>query len=340
MTPRVSAHTHRIRQAETEREGAGDGQPRHDNEYRAGELARQDAEVFVDAYWRMSMRRLALLAAAALVAVSIAACGEETPSTFAPPDNGSDPSGAEHIHGLGVNPADGSLMIATHSGLFRAAPASDSAVRVGDRRQDTMGFTVVGPDRFLGSGHPDLRDDLPPLLGLIRSEDAGRSWKPVSLLGQADFHVLRTAETRIYGVNASDGQLLVSDDGGRRWASRTPPAPLFDLVATGDDPDRVIATGEQGLFITRDSVASWRPLNEQLTGLLTSVRGDGLYLVDGRGVVHRSRDGGRTWKTAGDTGGQPAAFASHDAELFVALHTNEVKASIDGGRTWRTRVTP
>jgi hypothetical protein len=36
-----------------------------------------------------------------------------------------------------------------------------------------MGFTIVGPNRFLGSGHPDLRDDLPPLLGLIESTNRG-----------------------------------------------------------------------------------------------------------------------------------------------------------------------
>jgi hypothetical protein len=35
------------------------------------------------------------------------------------------------------------------------------ARRVADRYQDTMGFTVTGPDRFLGSGYPDGRDDLP-----------------------------------------------------------------------------------------------------------------------------------------------------------------------------------
>jgi hypothetical protein len=29
---------------------------------------------------------------------------------------------------------------------------------VTERFQDSMGFTVVGPDYFLGSGHPDFRD--------------------------------------------------------------------------------------------------------------------------------------------------------------------------------------
>src|SRR5918992_2246739 len=66
--------------------------------------------------------------------------------------------GPIHVHGLGINPADGSLFIATHTGLFRVGRDSQRAVRVGDRFQDTMGFSVVGADRFLGSGHPDARD--------------------------------------------------------------------------------------------------------------------------------------------------------------------------------------
>ena len=38
-----------------------------------------------------------------------------------------------------------------------------------------MGFTVVGPDTFLGSGHPDIRATDPPLLGLIESNDAAQT---------------------------------------------------------------------------------------------------------------------------------------------------------------------
>jgi hypothetical protein len=52
-----------------------------------------------------------------------------------------------------------------------------------------MGLTVVGADRFLGSGHPDVQTDCPPLLRLIESTDAARSWPSVPLLGDADFHV-------------------------------------------------------------------------------------------------------------------------------------------------------
>ncbi len=53
-----------------------------------------------------------------------------------------------------------------------------------------MGFTIVGPDSFLGSGHPGPGDPGPSDVGLIRSDDGGAGWTPVSLSGRSDFHAL------------------------------------------------------------------------------------------------------------------------------------------------------
>jgi len=111
-------------------------------------------------------------------------------------------SGPIHVHGLGINPADQALFIATHTGLFRAPRNERKAERVAGRYQDTMAFTVVGPNRFMGSGHPDGRDDLPPFLGLIETRDAGESWQAISLQGKADFHVLEVAGRRVYGFGS------------------------------------------------------------------------------------------------------------------------------------------
>jgi len=276
------------------------------------------------------------LRAAVLVALlALAGCGEDAASPPAGEMSVED-VGAEHIHGLGVNPADDSLLIATHYGLFRAAPAEDTTERVGESRQDTMGFTVVGPDRFLGSGHPDALTDLPPLLGLIRSDDAGRSWGQVSLLGEADFHVLRAAERRIYGYDATEGRLLVSEDSGRSWSERSPPAPVLDLAIDPRDAARVVVTSEAGLYMSGDAGATWRPLPDAAPGLLAWT--DGLVLVDGSGAVWRSTDSGRLFRTAGRIGGQPAALSSDGDDLYVALHDNTVKLSDDGGRSWSVRV--
>ncbi|MGH9283119.1 MAG: F510_1955 family glycosylhydrolase, partial [Acidimicrobiales bacterium] len=122
--------------------------------------------------------------------------------------------GVSHVHGLGVNPADGSLHVATHHGTFRIQ-GDDPAERVGDSYQDTMGFTVAGPDRFLGSGHPDVqgfRQGQPRLLGLIESTNAGESWSAVSLSGEVDFHALAFAHGRTYGWDSTSGRFMVSSD--------------------------------------------------------------------------------------------------------------------------------
>ena len=176
-------------------------------------------------------------------------------------------AGPVHVHGLGIDPADRALFIATHTGLFRVGERDSKAVRVGDSYQDTMGFTVVGENRFLGSGHPDLRTDLPPLLGLLESIDSGRNWDPISLLGEADFHVLRSAGERVYGYDASNDRLLVSGDAGRTWEEVERPAPLLDLAADPDDSQHVVAAGvsdlSQGLYESRDGGRSWVSVGDQ-----------------------------------------------------------------------------
>jgi hypothetical protein len=246
------------------------------------------------------------------------------------------------VHGLGVNPADGALFVATHTGLFRAGKGELRAERVADRYQDTMGFTVTGPDRFLGSGHPDGREDLPPFLGLIRSKDAGRTWEPVSLMGERDFHVLEAAGQQIYGYgsdfDSQQASLLVSEDGGRSWQERTPPEPLISLAIDPKDPDHVVASGERGTYSSSDAGRGWRPLGAD-PGFLAWTR-RALCRVGGGGDVSCSSDGGGRWDGVGAIGGQPAAFDSAGHELYVALHDGTIKRSADDGETWAVRAAP
>jgi hypothetical protein len=276
----------------------------------------------------------AALAAVAAIGIVLAARGLQEDEPRA-----SDP-GPGHVHALGVNPADRSLFIATHTGLFRLDPEARRAERVGDRRQDTMGFTVVGPDHFLGSGHPDLRDDLPPLLGLIESRDGGETWRSISLLGQVDFHAVRVRGARIVGYDATSGRVMVSDDRGKSWRSQQPPEPLIDLVLDPTSADRILAAGESRLFLSADAARTWAP-REQGTGLLAWPRRDRLYLLDGGGRLWLSADGGRRWQGRGQIGGRAAALLAADADsLYAATHGGEIKHSIDGGRSWVTRGRP
>ncbi|MBA3788190.1 MAG: exo-alpha-sialidase [Actinobacteria bacterium] len=247
--------------------------------------------------------------------------------------------GPVHVHGLGIDPADGALFIATHTGLFRVGAGENRAGRVGESRQDTMGFSVAGPNRFVGSGHPDLRTDLPPLLGLIESTDAGRTWTPISLLGKADFHVLRSAGSLVYGFDSGNERLLVSGDRGRTWAERDAPEPFLDLAPRPGHPTAAIASGSV-LYRTTDGGKRWSALGGE-AGYLAWSRPDRLFQVTGTGHVQLSRDGGETWRPLGSIGGEPAAFLAVSAtELYAALHDGTIKVSRDAGRNWSIRSRP
>jgi hypothetical protein len=102
----------------------------------------------------------------------------------------SDDPGVVHIHGLGINPRDGAPYAATHTGLF--VIREGAASRVADRYQDTMGFTVVGPDHFLGSGHGEQRRESlhPPVDGDVVDLDAALGEQLFDVaVGQAEAQV-------------------------------------------------------------------------------------------------------------------------------------------------------
>ena len=287
-----------------------------------------------------------LVTGAALI--SFAGCGgSDQETTFGP--SGSKPSISEdpgpiHAHGLGIDPADGALFIASHTGLFRVARGEQQAERVADRYQDTMAFTVIGPGHFLGSGHPDGREDLPPFLGLIESADAGETWREVSLTGEADFHLLVAAGDRVYGFGSEwEGEesiFLRSSDGGRTWDRQAAQGPLVGLAVSPRDAAVLIASSATALHRSEDGGENWSPLPGP-PGLLAWPQPDRLYLADGSGAVRLSSDQGRGWRRVGRLAEAPAAFAADGGErLLAAGHDGTVLQSSDGGSTWGVRFRP
>jgi hypothetical protein len=247
-----------------------------------------------------------------------------------------------HVHGLGVNPRDGALYAATHTGLF--VVGDGTATRVTERLQDTMGFTVVGPDHFLGSGHPDARDtqlydpDRRPLLGLIESRDAGRSWRPLSLLGEADFHALEVADGLVYGYDATGGRLMVSSD-RRRWQVRSS-VELTGFAVSPTDPELVIAATGRRLLRSSDGGRTWQPTQGPALLVLDWADQAGLWGISPDGQVWHSTDAARSWQRPGRVGGQPEALLAHQGRLYAAVMELGIVSSTDGGRTWQVRYRP
>ena len=281
-------------------------------------------------------RRVIGLAAAAAVLIVVAV----TIVVAAGEDGGTSSGAAEaaaiaDVHGIGVNPADRALYIATHTGLFRSAPGTGTAARVDAPEQDLMGFSVAGPDRFVASGHPGAGQSGPPMLGLLESRDRGRTWRTLSLEGQADFHLLRASGDAVY---AFDGGLRASRDGGRSWEKRSVPGGLIDLAVDPADPDGVLASTESGVRVSGDGGRTWRPTSLDTPALLAWAVAGRPAALSADGAVMTSADGGRSWRRTGRVTGQAVAFAADGGgALYVARADGAVDWSSDGGRTWRPR---
>lgn len=209
----------------------------------------------------MQLRRLV---AAILTGALAAACSSNAPDSTPP----AIVPGMVHIHGLGINPTDDTLYVATHYGLY-TVERDQAPQRVGDLIQDFMGFTITGPDEFLASGHPDPADrQQPPHLGLIKSSDAGQSWENVSLHGSADFHALEYRHGRVYGHDSQSGTVMVSLD-QQSWQRRAQ-IPASDLAVSPADADEILATTRQGLLRSNDGAMTFAAVNSAPALVLVS----------------------------------------------------------------------
>ncbi|MFE6561529.1 F510_1955 family glycosylhydrolase [Nocardioides sp. NPDC057767] len=278
---------------------------------------------------RTSPVALTIVVATALLST---ACGAD-PRSDRPADDGRTENATRvgHIHGLGVDPADDTLYVATHFGLFRVDETGE-AERVADRWQDTMGFTVVGPGHFLGSGHPDMTEDLPPHLGLIESTDAGESWTPLALQGEADFHILEPAGEILYAYDSTSGRLLRTED--RKQFEEILTGDLVSVAAT-ENAEQLYATTGKGRLISIDaSTGRTQELDGPATAYVDITAEGDLVGIGPDGVVRVGDDTGQSWQEAGSIGGPPAAFTITEQGWYAAT-AEEAYRSSDDGESWK-----
>lgn len=280
------------------------------------------------------MIRAAAIVLAGLTFTASGCASDEPPAAAGLADDNA-ATALGHIHGVGVDPGDGTLYIASHFGVFEVSE-DGTPTRVADRWQDTMGFAIVGPGHFLGSGHPDLREDLPSSLGLIESSDAAQTWQPLSLQGDADFHSIEAVGERIYAYDSHSGALMVSDD--RASWDRISTQPLFDLAADPTDPESVYATTDQGALVVSTGNSELVPVKGApvLTGIDWQTDGP-LVGVAPDGTVMVSKDA-LTWSAAGRLDGPTEALDAIPGRWHAATDSG-VYESTDDGQTWRLVLT-
>ena len=273
----------------------------------------------------------ATVAATALaLALTLAACSDS---------GAEDPTGesaagttVSHIHGLGLDPADQRLYVATHEGLYTPGAHGEPEL-VGDSKDDFMGFTVAGDRTFYAGGHPASGGNK----GLIRSTDAGRTWKSLSLTGESDFHALEFAHGTVYGYDSTNGLVRTTED-GVSWKDGARLQAL-DIAVSPADPDVVVATTEEGVARSGDGGKTFAQGKRPVLAFLSWSTKTALYGIDLSGGLHRSADGGTTWTKVADVpGGRPQALTAVAAGHVLAATGTGVFESKDGGRTFEERL--
>lgn len=271
----------------------------------------------------------AVVALTVVVVIALSQRGPDTPGSTV--DFG-------HVHGLAVDRGTGALYAATHVGLFRI-DGEHAAVRLSQQALDLMGFTTVGPGRFLASGHPDQRGAGPANLGLIESTDGGATWRSMSLSGAADFHGLQAAHGMVYGYNSTDGAFMVSTD-RRSWERRST-VPIVAFVVSPTDPQTVLASGPGGLQRSVDGGRTWSPMaGAPAPAMLAWPQATQVWGAGRDGTVWSSTDAGGTWQRRGQLPAQPHALTVHESTVVAAVTGDVIVASTDGGATWTRRYAP
>ncbi|GAB3733898.1 F510_1955 family glycosylhydrolase [Nocardiopsis nanhaiensis] len=268
-----------------------------------------------------------------LSAVVLTACASTgTDGSDSPPGSmqgeGSTPDEVQHVHGIVAHPDGDGLILGTHHGILHVGQDGE-AEPVGPV-MDFMGLSDAGPGRLVASGHPGPGTDMPNPVGLIESTDGGRTWEPLSRVGESDFHALAATEDTIIGF---DGVLRATDD-GEEWFDLDPDLQAIGLTVS-EDAETVLATTQEGLRRSEDGGRSFDDVGEAPPLVFVDwVRGaETVYGVDAGGTVHRSEDTGRSWSGLGSAGGQPEAIYADADQVALAVDGTLVVSS-DGGKTF------
>lgn len=258
-----------------------------------------------------------------------------------------------HVHGLTYAADGATLLVPSHHGL--AVYSSGQWSKAPGPEHDYMGFTGTR-NALYSSGHPAPGSGLKNPFGLIKSTDGGKSWKQLVLQGESDFHTLAAS----YGTNAvyvvnphpnsqmgTKGVYFTTSD-GQKW-QRAEAAGLagtiHGLAVHPADSSTVAAAADQGLFLSKDAGASFKPVVSGKRVLAAT------FTVNGNELWWSGHDGGptlsvldlrseKTPRTVNlpDMGEDAVSFIAQNpvrtSEMAIATFKKSIFVSKNAGKSW------
>lgn len=259
-----------------------------------------------------------------------------------------------HLHGLGYSADGNRLKIANHYGI--AVYSDGRWSRAPGPAHDYMGFVVTG-DFIISSGHPEGSSSISRLLGLIRSEDRGKTWTSLGFEDEAEFHIVAAghATNVIYVYTlAPNSRMPVPgiyrrvDETGSGWRHARANGLLGELnvlVAHPTEAGTIAAATTAGLFLSHDSGDAFHQVARgHVTAVCFTLEGDALWFgtfADRRARLFRkplahARQQELTMPFIDlDAVAYIAQNPVRRAEFAIASFQRSVFITPDSGDTWR-----
>ena len=208
-----------------------------------------------------------------------------------------------HVHGLGLDPTDHSILyIATHGDFYQSISGAPP-VKVDKVGADYMAFNapLVSGFPLYASGHPSTGGNT----GLIKSNDGGITWEHVSNVIEppVDFHAMAISKQNpetIIGFDSGARGLFKTVDAGQTWETLEPPEYISALTISPDDSELIFAGTGNGIFKSDNSGKSWIHLNAyqglSVYALAFDDNGKLFASVKTFGIV-QSNDFGDSWES-------------------------------------------
>jgi hypothetical protein len=235
-----------------------------------------------------------------------------------------------HVHGLGIDPADKTILyIATHGDFYQSISGAPP-FKVDEKRADYMAFNAPPKPGFplYSSGHPQTGGNT----GLIKSTDGGKTWQLVSnvLESPVDFHAMAVSKSDpnlILGFDSGGRGLFKTTDAGKTWETLEYPEYISALAITPNDSNTIFAGTGNGIFKSTDGGKTWNHLTYKgLTVFALAFDDDGMLFasVGTIGLV-KSVDFGESWEDLQDFDLTITSIApdSQNKIIYVAGYSSE-----------------
>jgi hypothetical protein len=208
-----------------------------------------------------------------------------------------------HVHGLGIDPSDSSVLyIATHGDFYKSVSGA-TPVKVDKERADYMAFNAPQTEGvpLYSSGHPSTGGNT----GLIKSTDGGQTWQVVATIldPPVDFHAMAVSKSNpntIIGFDSGGRGIFKTTDAGKTWDKFDYPGQYVTaLVISPNDAKVIFAGTNDGVYQSNDGAASWTQINQYkgIGVMALAFDADGnLYASTEEFGLAKSSDLGKTWE--------------------------------------------